>query len=190
MSASFTECMHCYSAVLSIVLFFLSSLQLNTSWTLVLPPSVLPACNIEKHIWSSSYFLLTLRAWFNLNLGLSHLLFLLFAFSCFLSFKLPHVLEHLTFSENLNLHWIFLEPAVKTKVGLIKSSSVSDTCLKWVLQGLEILRRFCDGQTGRAALTHILVDRVTPACPPEWNSFCISCHVSLICLLHFFNGQL
>lgn len=57
--------------------------------------------------------------------------------TCFLSHKLPRVLERLTFSENLNLHWIFLEPAVKTKVGVFKLRSVFGLCLKWMLRGLE-----------------------------------------------------
>lgn len=188
MSASFTECMHCF-----IWFLLCCSFHPHYSWTYLEHCFfLLQFCQLGtlKNIFD----LLPTSSW-HWEPGSSwtcHLLFLLFAFSCFLLYKLPRVLEHLTFSENLNLHWIFLEPAVKTKVGLIKSRSVFDTCMKWMLQGLEILRHFCfcDGQTGRTALTQILVNRVTLACPPEKNSFCISCHVSLICLLHFFNEQL
>lgn len=57
---------------------------------------------------------------------------------------------------------------MKNKVGLVKSGSIFKVSEINALS-LQILHHFCfcNGQTGRAVLTHSSVDRSTLGCSPE-----------------------
>lgn len=138
MSASFTVCMHSYICVL--LQRFLSFLTAHLQTC----PSVFIFCqawNVEKHISSldleSLPRVLTFGS-FSSSSSLSSLcISVLLATESVLYprafFWARAITESQTFPEHAILLGIFLQPALKTKVGLISSGSIFNLCMKLML---------------------------------------------------------